>query len=70
MRGDCLTCSLIGTCSRTSVQKVLDSFTCALYEPVPAPVYHSRVMMMQTYGDEVAVQAMMNDQQHQKEEEK
>lgn len=59
MRGECLACSRIAECSITSMQKVLSSFTCPLFEEVPGPVYQSRVVLMQQFGEEGAVAAMM-----------
>ncbi len=58
MRGECLACSRIEVCSDTSVEKILNSYTCPLFEPIPAPIYVSRVMMLNQYG-EVAAQSMM-----------
>lgn len=63
MRGECLACSMIEICSETSVEKVLGSYTCPLFEPISAPVYVSRVMMMQQYGDEFAIRAIMRQPQ-------
>lgn len=59
MRGDCLTCSRIEMCSETSIEKVLRSHTCPLFEPIPEPVYRARVALMEQYGDVAAVQAML-----------
>lgn len=59
MRGDCLTCSKVETCSVTSVEKMLNSFTCILFEPIPEPVYRARVQMMEQYGEVAAVDAML-----------
>lgn len=59
MRGDCLSCSKVEICSATSVEKILNSFTCPLYESIPEPVYRARVMLMQQFGDVAAVKAMM-----------
>lgn len=59
MRGDCLSCSKVEICTATSVEKILNSFTCPLYEPVPEPVYRARVMLMMQFGDIAAVKAMM-----------
>lgn len=67
MRGDCLTCSKISTCSTTSVVKALSDFTCVLYEPVLEPVYVARVAMMQQYGEEITVRAMLEGQNPMKE---
>lgn len=59
MRGDCLSCSKVDICSATSVERILTSFTCPLYEAIPEPVYRARVMLMLQFGDEAAVKAMM-----------
>jgi len=59
MRGDCLSCSKIDVCSKTSVEKVLNSFTCILFESIPEPVYRARVQLMGQYGEVAAVVAML-----------
>lgn len=59
MRGDCLTCSRVDTCSETSIERVLNSFTCVLFEPISEPVYQARVRLMEQYGEVAAVEAML-----------
>jgi hypothetical protein len=59
VKGDCLTCSKIDICSKTSVEKVLNSFTCILFEPISEPVYRARVTLMEQYGEVPAVVAML-----------
>lgn len=59
MRGDCLTCCKIDICSKTDVEKVLNSFTCILFEPISEPVYRARVLLMEQYGEVPAVEAML-----------
>lgn len=59
MRGDCLSCSKVAICSATSVEKVLTSFTCPLYEAILEPEYRARVMLMWQFGDLAAVKAML-----------
>jgi hypothetical protein len=57
--GDCLTCTKLGTCTETNLQRVLDSYTCPLFEPVVEPIYLARISMMQKYGDIEAVSSMI-----------
>lgn len=59
MRGDCLSCSKVEICIATSVEKVLSSYTCPLYESVPEPEYRARWMLMLQFGDVAAVRAMI-----------
>ena len=68
MRGDCLSCARLGKCSETSVEKVLKDYTCVLFEPVEAPVYWARVHTMETYGDVLAVEAMLEKSQEEGDE--
>jgi hypothetical protein len=60
MRGDCLSCSRISRCSETSVEKVLNDYTCVLYEPVNEPTYKARVDTMEKFGEVVAIRAMLD----------
>lgn len=59
LRGECLACSKISSCSQTSVEKVRTSYTCSLFQEVPEPVYMARLQTMRQYGEVVAVEAMM-----------
>lgn len=59
MRGDCLACSKVETCSVTSIEKMLNSYTCILFEEIPEPVYRARVQLMEQYGEVPAVVAML-----------
>lgn len=59
MRGECLACTKIAGCGATSVERVLNSFTCPLFEAVIEPVYMARVTMMEKYGDVSAACAML-----------
>ena len=58
-RGDCLTCDSISRCRLTSVEKVLNGFTCALFTPTKEEVYAARWSLMQQYGETFAVQAIL-----------
>ncbi len=58
-RGDCLTCARIYECSITTLERVLSSYTCPLFDAVPSPTYEARVRLMEMFGDEGAVAAMM-----------
>ena len=60
LRGECLACSRIATCADTSVDKVLNSYTCVLFDGVPEPVYMARLMMMEKYGAVSAIHAMLD----------
>jgi hypothetical protein len=68
MKGDCLSCSRLGNCAETSVEKVLSDFTCVLYEPVEEPVYLARAQMMEKFGEALAVQAMLERPEEPQEE--
>lgn len=59
MRGECLACTRLAGCGATSVERVLESYTCYLFEPVTEPVYLARATMMEKYGDVSAVCAML-----------
>lgn len=59
MRGDCFTCSKVQLCSETSAKRIREGYTCDLFTSVPEPVYKARVEMMLKYGEEAAVEAMM-----------
>lgn len=59
MRGDCLTCCKVDICAETSVERVLNSYTCILFEPVTGPEYKARVQLMEQYGEVPAVEAML-----------
>lgn len=59
LRGDCLACKKLAECNYTSVDKVLASYTCSLFEAAEEPVSQARWSMMKQYGERPAVQAMM-----------
>jgi quinol monooxygenase YgiN len=56
-------CTRISTCVDTSVEKVLGSYTCVVFDAVTEPVYRSRIGMMDQYGDVAAVRAMLKKPQ-------
>jgi hypothetical protein len=58
--GDCLTCTRLGECSETSPDKIKTSYVCSLFRPVPEPVYMARHVMMETYGEDAAIAAMLD----------
>lgn len=58
-RGDCLSCSKLTVCSTTSEEKVLQGFTCVLFEGAEEPVFLARAQLMQQLGDVFAVNAML-----------
>lgn len=59
LRGECLACAKLGACRETSVERVLRSYTCALFEAALEPVYEARWTAMKQYGEENAVKAML-----------
>jgi hypothetical protein len=59
VRGECLACARVSGCGETSVERVLNSYTCLLFEPVTEPVYLARETMMEKYGAVSAVCAML-----------
>lgn len=59
MRGDCLTCSKVASCQETSLERVLWSYTCPLFDPVPEEVYQARITVMQKFGERYAIEAML-----------
>ena len=68
--GDCLACRRLGVCPETDLKKVWESYTCALFEGAPEPVYQARIDMMAQFGEIAAIQAMLNRPPPPKEEEK
>lgn len=60
MKGDCLSCTRLGRCSQTNLQKVLKDHTCVMFEPVEQPVFMARVSSMELYGTVPAVRAMLD----------
>lgn len=59
MKGDCLSCTRLGKCAETSFEKVLNDFTCIVYEPVEEPVYRARAHAIEEFGEVLAVQALL-----------
>ena len=59
LKGECLACYRLQKCRETSVEKVLASYTCQLFEPVAEAVYRARSDAMQKYGEQAAVRAML-----------
>jgi hypothetical protein len=59
IRGDCLACTKLGKCQTTSVDRVLEGFTCWQFDPAPEPVAMARWNMMQQVGEKTAVRAMV-----------
>lgn len=60
MRGECLACKKVQTCTETSIQRLKSGYTCPLFEEVPEPVYTARYDLIQMYGEEMALRAIMN----------
>lgn len=68
MRGDCLSCTRLGKCMETSLEKVLKDFTCILYDSVAEPVYQARAQAIEQFGEVLAVQAMLERPEEPQEE--
>lgn len=60
LKGDCLSCTRVSSCSVTSAEKVRGGFTCQIFEGVPEPEYVARLEMIRKYGEQQAVQAMLD----------
>lgn len=58
-----MTCAKLGTCTETSVTKVLTAYTCPIYTPVVEPVYEARWDTIQKYG-RAGVEAMVSRPMH------
>lgn len=59
-KGDCLSCTKVGSCTGTDVEKVRWGFTCQLFEGIPEAEYLARIDMMKKYGETQAIRAMLN----------
>lgn len=62
MEGDCLSCQKVSTCTDTSVQKVLDSYTCGFFRAVEEAVFRARIHMLSTFPEREAVKVIMGSQ--------
>jgi hypothetical protein len=60
MIGDCFTCVKASRCTITNSTKIIEEFTCELFEPVPEPVYHARLYIRTYFGELAAAQAILN----------
>lgn len=60
--GECLCCEKVSKCGQTSVDKVLNGYTCALFSPVPEAEYRARRDAMDRFGDYIAVDALLNQE--------
>jgi hypothetical protein len=60
VKGDCLACQRLGVCSATNPELVRNSFTCEFFAGAPEPEYLARMEMIQRFGEDMAVLAMMN----------
>lgn len=60
LKGDCLSCKKVGSCLVTDAQKILDGFTCQLFEGVTEPEYLARIETMKKYGEGQAIRAILN----------
>jgi hypothetical protein len=58
-RGECLACTKLNQCRDTDIEKVLESYTCGMFEEAVEPVYQARWDAMQQYGERQAVKAML-----------
>lgn len=59
LSGDCLSCTRLPTCLDTTLTQVKESFTCPLFQGVEEPVYQARLVMISNYGEDTAINAMM-----------
>ena len=57
--GECMCCTRVSFCALTDAQKVLSSFTCTSFNPVPEAEWRARIAMMKKFGDALAVDAML-----------
>jgi hypothetical protein len=60
LRGDCLTCAKIHDCNEVTIERVKESYTCPLFSATDEAVYLARLHMMQVYGEENAIEAMLD----------
>lgn len=58
--GDCMSCQMLGVCSRTSYDKVWGGYTCEFFKGVAEPVYLARMEAMRKFGSVQAITAMLN----------
>ena len=58
--GECLCCEKVSRCFETSVERILSSYTCPLFEAVPEPIFRARLDAMSKFGEMSAAEAMMN----------
>lgn len=58
--GECLICSKVNSCSETSAEKIKQSYVCVLFHPVSEPVYLARLQMLNEYGEQSAIIAILN----------
>lgn len=61
--GDCFTCALTTSCSITNPKKVMESFTCELFQPVHEAAYLARLSIRQMFGELAAAQAIVNQEE-------
>ena len=56
--GECSTCRFVGICKETSVQLIVDEFTCLRYEAVDEVEYWVRMRTRQTFGYQMLAEAL------------
>ena len=59
-KGDCLSCTKVSTCTGTDAAKIHAGFTCQLFEGIPEAEYLARIDTMKKYGEQQAIQALLN----------
>lgn len=60
LRGECLACSKISSCTETSVEKAKSGYTCPLFEEVPEAVDQARFDIIKQFGDG-AIHSILNN---------
>lgn len=59
LRGECLCCSKVSLCTETNFDRIMESYTCPLFEGIPEPIYMARIEMMMKYGAEATIGSML-----------
>ena len=59
LKGECTSCSRVSVCKETSIQRILDDYTCLRYEGVLEPEYLARMQTRATYGDRMLAEVLL-----------
>ncbi|MEI6503224.1 MAG: CBS domain-containing protein [Armatimonadota bacterium] len=49
----------LALCTEASVERILQSYTCPLFQPVAEPVYWARIEMIKRYGERAGAESML-----------